>query len=986
MDLLNSLPQLWQEELNPNPAFADDEFLIQHEDGAFGYDVEISDYSRQTSVCRDQSSDSEDEENYESTDQSEVERLIEGDFDCLVDTIRFGNDEAANDFLSRDWDFDAGEENAGKRGTYVERARAPQLSHQVKYLLGQGNLAYGNGDFTEAIRIMLEVLRIEPRCRSAWVVLARCYEDRKQSQEALKLYVMAAHLSHDADEWERLAQQSRDLKCYRQALYCWGKVVTFDPDNLHAQWDRAMLARDMGDLQRARRVLLSILHKRPYDLTVLSEIRTVLVELSDLSTCTAVYKHAFEHYRAIHPTGRGHDPATNRDIPGGGFAELEILVLADLYTVAGDHTCAVDAIRQGFRWLQGRASEQYWDACDDDREYDQQGFNRVVESGSWPGMFDLDVNARHRLAIARMKMGEIEEANLHASALLAENILDYAPLFVELADTYFEEKMYTEALSIYEMLGTEASVSSCHIVLQMAACLRMLGEFRGAADVYEYEVRVLDPLHNDAKMKLAEIYEVLNEPQKALDLLSNGVQSNKRVDNLERPDTMNEPSQVSQPLSASLFDEGHILASKHRSRPSPSVGLEARKKLEGKMEEDNLKNYERIKELWPKISEAQVEKEWLLHAVKMICVFRETRQLFTRKGEYRGVFPDRSGEDREEDESRMRSRLQLDLCLSGSSSTDVPTCLFRVVHFDDWLRLLFQYCFIVTTRGQFDLAHEILVQIFHSRPYRSSHARDSIRLAIITCAIRARRFSVIVEQFRKLRFSHTANTEPFRIFVAALASGSRPADAFVVNALSIAIWRDLQLSTFGFQKSWRDFVKYTKMVGIQEGDINPQSAQEPQAKNPVLESLYGEQRLITKRYQHAITHFLHAHELCPDDPLICLCLAIAFIGRAMQCKSDNRRLMIVQGMGFLTRYRQLRQEESEGLGEVEFNFGRAFQQLGLHSYAVKHYEKVLELTETANCNCKASLAQEAAYNLSLIYAQTGAVLSAKSIYRRWLLI
>lgn len=71
-------------------------------------------------------------------------------------------------------------------------------------------------------------------------------------------------------------------------------------------------------------------------------------------------------------------------------------------------------------------------------------------------------------------------------------------------------------------------------------------------------------------------------------------------------------------------------------------------------------------------------------------------------------------------------------------------------------------------------------------------------------------------------------------------------------------------------------------------------------------------------------------------------------------------------MAFLTRYRALRQvdvNEAES-DEVEYNFGRAFHQLGqevpsvvpclvvvltdgigLHSLAVKHYERVLEIAE-----------------------------------------
>ena len=85
----------------------------------------------------------------------------------------------------------------------------------------------------------------------------------------------------------------------------------------------------------------------------------------------------------------------------------------------------------------------------------------------------------------------------------------------------------------------------------------------------------------------------------------------------------------------------------------------------------------------------------------------------------------------------------------------------------------------------------------------------------------------------------------------------------------------------------------------------------------------------------------------------------------MQRQADNRHHLVAQAMAFLTRYRELRGEEPDGIGEVEFNFGRAFHQLGkgddsllpvayfkctfkgLHSHAVKHYEKVLELGEKA---------------------------------------
>lgn len=89
------------------------------------------------------------------------------------------------------------------------RQAGPVLSQQVKALIGEGNQAYVDSDIPATIRIMQEVIRIEPHAASAWSVLAQCYSDLKEPKKELQLRIMAAHLRHDAEEWERLAGHSR---------------------------------------------------------------------------------------------------------------------------------------------------------------------------------------------------------------------------------------------------------------------------------------------------------------------------------------------------------------------------------------------------------------------------------------------------------------------------------------------------------------------------------------------------------------------------------------------------------------------------------------------------------------------------------------------------------------------------------------------------------------------------------------------------------
>ena len=158
--------------------------------------------------------------------------------------------------------------------------------------------------------------------------------------------------------------------------------------------------------------MLAILKRLPNDLTVLEELRPILIDLSELGLCAKLFQEAFDHYQQIFPTGVGINPDIQVQVPGGGFGLMEILVLADLYNTLGQYDKAVETIRRGCRWLQNRGNQVFWDKCEDDREYDIAEGMRSGEGDVQPGLYELDVNARHRLAIARLKSGDITEGKV----------------------------------------------------------------------------------------------------------------------------------------------------------------------------------------------------------------------------------------------------------------------------------------------------------------------------------------------------------------------------------------------------------------------------------------------------------------------------------------------------------------------------------------------------------------------------------------------
>ncbi|EAU87482.2 hypothetical protein CC1G_02241 [Coprinopsis cinerea okayama7 len=529
---------------------------------------------------------------------------------------------------------------------------------------------------------------------------------------------------------------------------------------------------------------------------------------------------------------------------------------------------------------------------------------------------------------------------------------------------------------------------------------------------------------------------------------------------------------------------------------------------------------ERDGETRKEMTQEEAERLWILEAEKLVDMFRETRNLFltSRANPFRGMFP-RSGRKKRErqrtevEEDQMASRLQLDLerdtlartQKSKQQASDKGVDNFRGVSFDEWLRMIFQYCFVLTKRDQFDLADEILRHILVSNAYQAQERQDAIRIALITCALHAHSHPTIVDQCRKLITRYQFNNEPLRLLLASLSSGLRPTDAFITSTLQkhlfrrpneprkakhdecyanslfsspfpyphrIVSYREMKLADVAVRKpellKWNALNKryaYVsgagKVGGGSKGDSadpdpdpDPDGDEDededevdvesvaasvsggerkggagsgagvgvggagsglggagsvvggaggsgstgtgsgsttggavggppdlPTKQNPVLVAIYGQICIAAKSYQSGIFYLLHAYDYAPHDPMICLCLAIASVGRAMQRQSDNRHHLIAQGMAFLSQYRALRSKSPRTVREVEYNFGRIFHQLGLYSYAVKQYERVLELAERDGDDL---YAKEAAYNLSLIYVFTGATPLADKLYRRWL--
>lgn len=503
--------------------------------------------------------------------------------------------------------------------------RQPQLSQEVEHMLGRANDAYAEGDRDTAIELLQNVIQIEPNVPNAWSTLALCHEEAGDSRRALQLQIMAAHLTGDADSWAELGLKSREIGLMEQAVYCYRNAARLDKTNPDVLWDYAFCLRESGQTQKAIKTYESILHILPHDLTILAQLRDLLLQTGDLARAAGLYSAAFEHYlsRSTTPAAsQSHsdiaiDPllssapalAPVANTPGG-FGTLEIATFADLLSGLGEHARAVEIVLRGAKW-QGQVPN----TADE---------NNLGES--------LDVNLRMRLAVAKLRLGEIEMGKAHASIILGHDVNEFYELHTELADVFFEIEGFGDAVAIYERLACQPHTSSLHVLNQIGQCHKQMKNYPAARDVYQRIIDV-DPDEHEAKMRLAEIYDIMNEKRLALDLVNQVIKAREQIQS--RAPTSGAPT----PADISLFAE--------RPHPAPNAVTSTKKpvnkptmtpaevqRLNRERIDAVIRGFKRLKEIDPgEICLARGEEpgrwdEWLPVAEELARTFMEEKKLF----------------------------------------------------------------------------------------------------------------------------------------------------------------------------------------------------------------------------------------------------------------------------------------------------------------------------------------------------------------------
>ncbi|KAL7416696.1 hypothetical protein BDY24DRAFT_377956 [Mrakia frigida] len=1029
-----------------------------------------------------------------------MDDLESGQFNRLVKSIRSGTNLSGSEVLTQNWDQSIEEAEAEdalgmngpvpgaarrsrRRGTGTGRRREPELDPAIQQLLGQGNMYYVQEDYVKAIETYQEVITQEPAVHVAWTTLSTCHSELGNVEKALQCEMMAAHLRPSNEVWKELGAKSRAAGAMDQAIYCYKKAVACDHDDIDAIWDHAYLLRETGQHAKAIEGFQTILKQTPNDLAIILEMSNSFVEAHLLPLGQRLILAALHKQQRLYP-----DPVSSPPpAPIILFPISLLVVLFDILIATEQWGKAIMECKKAVRWLGGRLKETRWEKVGDDREFDEEGVKRGAGTSGGEGReaegYELDVNLRHRLGLARLNLGDVDEARIHFDIIKRLDPTVYQVLWGEIGEAYLAKSMFDDALEFFEPLSEITSLPK-HVEGR-GDCLRANEDFEGARESYLFVIASFenenDPASLKVRMKTAYVYEQLGQRQEALDLVNEVLEIRRLL-----PVTRGRKRRVTE-HTLNVDATGSIL------NRGPRVGSEKQARLNrDQIEANNIRKVElgfaRLDVLdgvmdggedhgdWEE--DGGTVMEWLEIAGPLIEQFRETKTLFPqdRNKPFTGIKSNRgrkkgwnasskkTAEEKEQEEAEeveaeaeaeaegFSERLQRDMegdAIAVEDTQPEATSL-RGVPVERWFEMAIKYCCLLAKYDDPEHAYEVSDHLLYANVFRQVERQQALRLTGLACLMATNDTQRIAELARRIVHIKQFSNLALHILVSSVGSGLKAAEALVNVNLQKSLARDIRVwesAAAGDQDvifhpisgRWAAPQKRkggqskgkkkapppvkgkgkTRKVQIDDDDDDDEEDYDdenegggaggggaggggvgggegrfgekpvvPTKTSPVLTAYFGAIMCLGRSFQSGIYYLLRAHDMNPVDPLVCLLLAIAYVGRAFQRQCDNRNYCVVTGMTFLDRYRKLH-PEGEDADEVEYNFGTMFHRMGLYYLAINHFKRVLaraEKTGNAWKDDPKSLARETAYNLCLIYGTCGSPHAARDVGRKWLSI
>ncbi|KKK11940.1 RNA polymerase III transcription factor TFIIIC subunit (Tfc4) [Aspergillus rambellii] len=927
-------------------------------------------------------------------------------------------------------------------------------SPEFKILHSEATSAFIDGDYDRAIELVKRAIQINPEMFAAHSLLSEIFLAKGEKDKAVGALFSGAHTRpRDASVWAKVArmimeQAGEDRQAaLNDVIYCHSRVIEIDPKNYNARFQRAAIYRELGYNGRAATEYERILKELPHNARALRHLAETYIDQNEVQKAVDYWSESVQYYMT-------QDPEKNPE-----FTWSDANIYVELYTYLGQHFEGLKALKSVSRWLLGRRDDKMWkDFDEDDREWDADDSPRRIKAHGyvpkrWPrdsyGL-GLPLELRIKMGLFRLKLGyEHQEEALHHFGWLnpedtseGARIFDYGDLFREVADALTQAGLLEEALRFYMPIQQTNEYADVSFFMAMGDCCRLLGRLEDAENCYltvsEYDVRNIE-----SRVQLAKLYESIGMTEQALKYVNDAVLLGRQETRSHRRRKDTRLDQLAKEFkTADATAETEDLEYPEGIAGGPTGALGTKFGEEGDSERtDNIQFlYSKLLQLQPKLQEGNPEttEDWLDIADALLREFRSNRVFYPLQRSvvflgYSHELQKKGGQKSLMDEMQeMAGRLQesLGTITEEPLQAAIPTDYYGI-KFDEWLDLFLQYALVVAGQNESGEAYDTLAAAADASVwYHSKNSTRLIHVCWFTCALRVQDEETLANEARWFIKEYQFVTDTYRLF-----------------SILSRLCGDPHRSLFHSSPNMKFMLRQIKAMDF----TLPESIRGTRPNKPIRESIYKERAALSTKddmgeaipaeemdvallvlYGHilysgnsfypALNYFFRAYALDDQNPAVLLSIGLCYIHHSLKRQSENRHYQIMQGLSFMNEYRRVRERPGSLLierQEMEFNFARIWQSLGLAHLAVEGYKRVLELGKQIQAQSRGSEApgqkdgndvvmadvdpaitgvvttistfvedfsREAALALQGIYATNGDFQSAQAITAAWLVI
>ncbi|KAL8775160.1 MAG: hypothetical protein Q9194_003848 [Teloschistes cf. exilis] len=432
------------------------------------------------------------------------------------------------------------------------------------------------------------------------------------------------------------------------------------------------------------------------------------------------------------------------------------------------------------------------------------------------------------------------------------------------------------------------------------------------------------------------------------------------------------------------------------------------KLFQAKQHGENMRTlYRRTQELLSRAraGDAEALVQWMAAAHELVDDFGSHRGFYPHDRGPTGPVqlaslatePGRIKRDQDTQESVGKHDAQLGKRYPGSTALQGD---YRGIPFSSWLDLILEYAMLLARSANSDKAYNVLkiandANVF----YWSLDSMFLVHVCWFACSLVTRDEETTCNEARWFMKEFHLVTDGYRLFSAVhrLSGGSNgwfncsPTQKFVLRQLKGMDSLLVEQSQQGAPSRENNDYDARESVNSLHDAANMDRA---------LLMLYGYILYLGRSYSLALSmtplltlktclantsrdYFLRAYALDPNNPVINLSLALAYIQHAIKRQSDDRHQLIAQGLTFLSDYYDLRRNSRQASEqhEAEFNVARTYHMLGLNHIAVIYYQRCLSSTldeqgnEAVHLNGLSTFAALALQNIWAESDQSGKAMS-----------